>query len=67
MDVTPVYPQTIPCDRCGRTASIINATPIYANADALLKADATHVTTDLSCRINCPYCGLQVQVVRATE
>jgi hypothetical protein len=65
MDGTSMHPQIVPCDRCGQLASIINATPIYANADALLDSDTTRILPEFSCRINCPKCGMQVQVIKS--
>jgi hypothetical protein len=57
--------ETVLCDRCGEPASVIHAAPIFTSSDALFESDASQTVVEYSCRVNCPNCGVQVQVVKA--
>jgi len=57
-------PQSVPCDRCGQTAAVIEATPIYDDAEKLRKADGRENAAEYSCRVECRGCGIRIQIVR---
>jgi hypothetical protein len=59
-----MFPESVDCNRCGRRAVVVAATPIYDDADKLRKSDGADNANEYSCRVDCPQCGVRIQAVR---
>jgi len=54
----------ITCQKCGSTSPIVSSVEIYQDAGELTDTESGEMLPDVSCRLDCPKCGVVVQTIK---